>query len=207
MLINLNHFLKAHYVQPKGVIHVGAHYGQEYDHYIECGMQRIIFIEPLKKAYQVLQNRFNGVPDVEIWNFACGRKPEELEMYVEDDNQGQSSSLMKPKEHLKQYPGIRFRGREPVKVFPLDFLSTIGCNILMIDTQGFELEVLRGAKETLRNIDVVYSEVNRAEMYEGCPMIEDLDEYLRQFDFERKEAVWYANGNWGDAVYLKRKPL
>jgi FkbM family methyltransferase len=161
----------------------------------------------LKKAYQVLQNRFNGVPDVEIWNFACGSKPVELEMYTEDANQGQSSSLMKPKQHLKEYPQIRFTGREPVKVFPLDFLSTIGCNILMIDTQGFELEVLRGAKETLRNIDVVYSEVNRAEMYEGCPMIEDLDEYLKQFDFERKETVWYANGNWGDGIWLKRKPL
>ncbi len=206
MLINLKSFLDSNQIPAQGIIHVGAHYGQEYDHYVQCGFDKIIFIEPQKKVFDILQWKFDGVPGVEVYNFACGSRPDHLEMYVENVNEGQSSSLMKPVVHLLQHPEIQFNAKETVQVFPLDFLNHVGNNVLMMDVQGYEMQVLLGARQCLKHIDVVYSEVNRAEMYEGCPMIEELDFWLLQYGFERRETKWaHENLGWGDAIFLKTK--
>ena len=81
-----------------------------------------------------------------------------------------------------------------------------GANFMNVDVQGYELEVFKGGKETLEQIEYVYCEVNRGEMYEGNPMIEELDEYLGGYGFERVETHWPETWyKWGDAFYIKNK--
>ena len=46
-----------------------------------------------------------------------------------------------------------------------------------MDVQGYELEVLKGATETLKHVDYVYCEVNRDEVYEGNAYVEEIDEF------------------------------
>ena len=75
-----------------------------------------------------------------------------------------------------------------------------------IDVQGYELEVFKGGKKTLEKIDYVYCEVNRGEMYEGNPLIEELDVHLGEYGFERVETHWPETWyKWGDALYIKNK--
>ena len=45
-------------------------------------------------------------------------------------------------------------------------------------------------------------EVNRDEVYENCPMIEDIDNFLKDFDFVRVAEVWQSK-SWGDALYAR----
>jgi hypothetical protein len=71
------------------------------------------------------------------------------------------------------------------------------------DVQGYELEVFKGGKETLSTIDYIYCEINRAELYEHCPMVSDIDNFLSEFGFERVETLW-ACSTWGDALYIKK---
>ncbi len=49
------------------------------------------------------------------------------------------------------------------------------------------------------------SEVNLEELYEGCCLIDELDEYLKSFGFERKITKLWDDGavGWGDALYIK----
>ena len=55
-------------------------------------------------------------------------------------------------------------------------------NFLNMDVQGYELEVLKGGTTTLEKIDYVMTEVNRAEVYKKCAMIEELSCSLAQFN-------------------------
>ena len=86
---------------------------------------------------------------------------------------------------------------EEDEIVPEDF------NFMNIDVQGYELEVMKGASKFLPHIQFIYCEVNRAEVYEGCPRIEELDEYLGTYGFERVETTW-DGGTWGDAFYIKK---
>ena len=69
--------------------------------------------------------------------------------------------------------------------------------------QGAELKALKGAKNLLKNVRAVYSEVNREELYAGCALIEEVDEFLKEFGFIRTDTKFTEFG-WGDALYLKQ---
>ncbi|HIF03461.1 MAG TPA: FkbM family methyltransferase, partial [Nitrospinaceae bacterium] len=75
-------------------------------------------------------------------------------------------------------------------------------NFLNIDVQGYELEVLKGVGDKLNQIQLIIAEVNRDEMYEGCPMIEDIDSHVAGFGFERLTVHWQSQ-SWGDALYVR----
>lgn len=207
MLISFKESIQKYNMHVRGVIHVGAHYGQEYKEYRSAGIQDVVFIEPCSKAFKVLQDTLGMMPGVKLINSACGAEFSVATMNVEQANQGMSNSLLKPAKHLEQYPSIQFTETEEVEVHPLDELVYpvyANCNMLIMDVQGYELEVLKGAYQILVQTDYIYTEVNRDEVYEGCAKVHQLDEFLT--DFQRVETNW-AGGSWGDAWYIRKSLL
>ena len=63
--------------------------------------------------------------------------------------------------------------------------------LLKIDTQGFELEVLKGASEALRNIGAVEVEISLIPLYEGQPIYVDVCSMLENHGFH---LVWIERG-------------
>lgn len=109
--------------------------------------------------------------NIRAYNVALGDMTGEAEMFVETENNGVSCSLLEPKLHLIQYPKIKFHSIEIVKVDKLDNIEfdRNNFNMINIDVQGYELEVFKGGKDTLNNIDIIYTEVNRDEVaYTPC---------------------------------------
>jgi len=190
----------------KGIIHIGAHYGEEIQEYVDNGIQEITVFEPLLKNFEILSERLKDVnANLQGYQVALGSKEGTAVMYL-SSNEAQSSSILKPKEHLEHHPDVTFNGTEEVEVKLLDNFDLGGSNFINMDVQGYELEVLKGSTETLKKIDYVYCEVNRGEMYEGNAMIDDIDEYLNDYGFERVETHWPETWyKWGDALYIKNK--
>ena len=203
MLLNLDN-LKAKYdLKIKGVLHIGAHVGQEFGTYKRLGINNVIFFEPIQGTFNRLKQ--NVGDSAILVNTALGNTEGEVEMFTETVNEGQSSSVLQPDYHLIQHPNIQFSGREKVKITKLDnFIEDKDkYNFINVDVQGYELEVFKGGSEYLKTIDYIMTEVNRAELYKGCAKIEELDEFLGQYGFERVETTW-DGGTWGDAFYVKR---
>jgi hypothetical protein len=84
----------------------------------------------------------------------------------------------------------------------LDDFGYTEYNFINMDVQGYELEVLKGAENTLKYIDYVYCEVNRDEVYENNAYIEQIDDFLGKYNMKRVETDWSGN-IWGDAFYVK----
>lgn len=191
-----------------GVILAGAHYGEELHEYFikDENIKHVVMFEADPDNYKVMKDRLDrSNVDIEVHAIHRGLGPFtcEMTMYRETENKGQSNSVLKPKKHTQQYPGIVFRDKIKIKIDPLDrYECSPVYNLLMIDVQGFELEVLRGAKNTLKNIQWVLTEVNRDELYENCSRVEELDKFLGDYNFERKETNWVGQ-TWGDALYVK----
>ena len=205
MLLNLVKLSEKYDMKIDGVFHIGAHFGQENNVYNQIGIKNKIFFEPLPHTFDKLVKNING--DGICVNVALGNKIGIVEMFVESFNQGQSSSVLEPLLHTKQYPNIVFNEKKEVMMTTLDGylkegVNTTNYNFINIDVQGYELEVFKGGKKTLENIDYIMSEVNRDEVYKDCPMVEDLDEYLTIYGFKRVETTW-DGGTWGDALYIK----
>jgi FkbM family methyltransferase len=206
MIIELESLVKKYNPAITGFVHVGGHYGQEYNDYKTFNVP-IIFFEPLPNNYSVLKTTIGEDPYVTTYQCALGNENKLIDMNVETANNGQSSSILKPKDHLIQYPHIRFNHTEQVNMFRMDDLDIeiSKYNFMNVDVQGYELEVFKGSENALRdNIDYIMTEVNQAEVYENCAHVNDLDAFLGQFNFKRVETEW-AGGSWGDAFYIKIK--
>ena len=186
----------------KGIIHVGAHYGEEISEYIDNGIQDIILFEPLVENFDVLSKKVKTLnANIEGYQVALGSKKGDATMYV-SDNEKQSSSVLKPKVHLTHHPHVKFPSTEDVEVHLLDDYNSKDYNFINMDVQGYELEVLKGGTKTLEHVDYVYCEVNRDEVYENNAYVEELDEFLSEYNMKRVETDW-AGDIWGDALYIR----
>ena len=204
MLISFNQIKRKYNMNITGIVHVGGHHGEEIEDYIDEGIQNIIIFEPLLNNFQILQKKCEKLnADIVGHQIALGSEKKIVEMYV-SSNDALSSSILKPKIHLTQYTDILFDEKETVEVNLLDNYETDNCNFLNMDVQGYELEVLKGGIKTLENIDYVYCEVNRDEVYENNAYIEDIDKFLSDLNFERVVVEWTGE-TWGDALYIKIK--
>jgi len=191
-------------LQIKGCIHIGAHVGQEYPLYKQFDISNLLFYEALPDNFERLKKTIGTDFLVDARNIALGNTNGTVEMHLED--RGLSSSVLKPKHHLEQYPQIKFEKTETVKITKLDDeeFDREKYNFINIDVQGYELEVFKGAEETLKHVDLVLTEINKKEMYEGCALVDDMDQYLFERDFQRIATYWQQDGEtWGDGLYLK----
>lgn len=206
MIVELQDIVNEYNLKISGVIHVGAHHGEEIPNYIQMGVNEIVLFEPLRENFETLKRCISNFPEKNIrkHQVALGNANQTIQMYL-SSNELESSSILKPKKHLEVYPGITFDSVEEVEMQRLDDYNCRKCNFLNMDVQGYELEVLKGAKETLCHIDYVYCEVNNTEVYEGNAYVEQIDEFLLFYDMVRVETFWWYNDGWGDALYMKKK--
>ena len=202
MLISFTNLRRKYNMNIKGIIHVGAHYGEEISEYIDNGIQDIILFEPLVENFDILSKKVKTLnANIEGYQVALGSKKGDATMYV-SDNEKQSSSVLKPKVHLTHHPHVKFPSTEDVEVHLLDDYNSKDYNFINMDVQGYELEVLKGGTKTLDHVDYVYCEVNRDEVYENNAYVEELDEFLSGYNMKRVETDW-AGDIWGDALYIR----
>ncbi|NEQ35516.1 MAG: FkbM family methyltransferase [Okeania sp. SIO3I5] len=196
-------------INPKGVIHVGAHEGPENSYYQKMGLKKILFIEANPVVFERLKNRVASYPNVKAVNYAISNVNGTVDLHITSNEQ--SSSILPLKKHQEIYPNIKETHQVKVESKKLDTLlpelklNPSDYNILNIDIQGAELLALQGATNWLRNVDAINTEVNYEELYEGCVLIDELDEFLDRNGFQRV-ATKTPHPSWGDAFYVK-KPL
>lgn len=86
---------------------------------------------------------------------------------------------------------LRSVERRPIQIRALDGLEEISDgkvpppDLLVLDTQGTELEILRGARNTLATTTIaLYIEVEFVEFYAGQSLFGDVAAFLRDLDFD-----------------------
>jgi len=203
MLLSLNSLIKQYNINISGVIHVGGHVGEEAMEYKMKDIENIIIFEPQKHCFDQLVARVNQVElPAKLVNKALGNRVGRAEII--SDPTGLCGSILKPKIHLQLSPDTFFTETHDVEISTLDdeIPEDHTYNFLNMDTQGYELEVLKGGTKTLEGINYIYTEVNQAEVYENNAMISDLDEYL--VDFSRVATGWHGSQTWGDALYIRK---
>ena len=73
-----------------------------------------------------------------------------------------------------------------------------------LDIQGAELMALKGSTKTLKNIDIINTEINKTELYEDCVLLDELEKFLFDQGFYKHSENYKYSPEWGDAIFLKK---
>ena len=169
--------------------------------------------EPNLRQYKIVQGLLNTYnrTNVELFANALGEKTGDiLKLHVSDrfNEPWGSSSLLKPKEHLKHHPQITFNEVIDVKIVNLDdFIKKKNISMidyLELDLQGMEPAVLKAAPNILKITKNLYTEINLIEQYENNILYPEYKKYLLGAGFKIiREEINENDGN----VLLKNKNL
>jgi FkbM family methyltransferase len=204
MLINPKKLSSVWGLKPRGVLHIGAHRAEEMSLYSELGWGHMHWVEANPRLAKVLATSLdpgaNTIHECAAWDI--DRKI----MVFNETSDSQSSSLLRLKQHSIYYPQILHKDAYEVEARRIDCLynSPPPFSFVNVDVQGAELQAIRGMGALVRAVDAIYSEVNREELYEGCAVVHEIDEYLKIYGFERVATRWIIGKGWGDALYLNR---
>lgn len=148
---------------------------------------KIFCFEPIKDCQLELNKLKEKYSDIEIFNFGIGETEKEINLYKNKFNP--SSSILKlNKLHTEAFPYTSEYSEEKIKIISLDSIFAklnIKKNILLkIDVQGFELEVLKGAKESLSQIKLIIVELSTEVLYENQPLFNEVYKYLTDRAFK-----------------------
>lgn len=196
-----------------GVLHVGAHDCEELPFYtgaLGLSPSSLIWIDAIEAKVLQAQNR--GIPNVYqavLYNQDDATVTFHLSQHAWDNpNNFQSSSILEFGTHATEHPHVTFRGDIELRTTTLDtFVRAKKINIAQfnmwnLDVQGAELLVLQRGINSLKNAVALYIEVNKKELYKGCVLLPELDEFLRSNGFTRAITTMTEYG-WGDAIYLR----
>ena len=123
MILNLTKLKDKYNLNISGIIHIGAHFGEEHKIYKNLGVKDIVYFEPVKKTFKVLEER---IKDATLYNYALGNENKLIEMFIEEADAYGCSSILKPSSN---YDNVLFSPNELVEMKILWFI--IVANVAM----------------------------------------------------------------------------
>lgn len=185
----------------------------------------VIAFEPDEREF----SRLKSGAGITYLPYALHQTSAPMTFYVSRDS-GKSSMYQPNMALVQDFPdGGRYETVKEI-VFPKDKVRTLdealaqaeikSVDFIKLDTQGSELDILKGALRSLQGLFGIEVEVEFTPLYQGQPLFRDVDAFvdahgftlvdLRRAFWKRKNFMDYVGRGqliFGDALYLRRTDI
>ncbi len=199
------------------IFDVGSNVGESIELFLDLYENPTIYsFEPQKESFEILIDKYDKNEKIKLFKLAFGSKKEELNLKI---NIKSSTSTFSKINTNSKYFKLKslilsnkkkniFLNEEKAQVEKIDnFLVNQKIqyiDILKIDTEGFELEVIKGAEEALKKTKVIIIEFHLNDMYldYNPKKIEDL---LHSNNFTLMKSLKFPFMQYEDRIYINKK--
>jgi len=199
----------------RGVIHVGANTGQEAELYQSFGLD-VVWVEPIPEIFEKLHRHVARFRAQAAFRYLVTDEDCKDCLLHVANNDGASSSILDFRAHSEMWPDVQYTHSIVVKSVTLGTLvsreniDVERFDALILDTQGSELRILRGAAELLSNFRFIKAEVPDFEAYRGCGRVAELSAFMLSKGFREYCRVPFMHtpgvGTYFDVVYKRQRP-
>jgi FkbM family methyltransferase len=176
--------------------------------------------EPVPGSYQTCVKNLNSLDSqykdrIKVYELAMSNKTERIKFYEVDDtgsehNVGASSKYQFIPGLNGSFFGKTWNQRE-IEVQAMTFdewrqENNVGpIDLLWVDAQGSELDVFKGAEQSLKDVRVIMTEVGTGSYYQGQSLKPEIDEFLIKQGFTELSGAWeQAFAYEGNAIYIRK---
>lgn len=214
MLMTLKGLIERFDLKITGVVHVGAHTGEEATDYANAGITTVWWIEGNPDIIPTLQRNVYRYDHHVVCALITDVADEQRKFNVTNFD-SLSSSVFEFGTHAVASPDVHWVEHKQLTTSTLDDVvatyTITGCNLLNMDLQGAEMLALRGGTELLKEIDYIFCEINVDELYIGCARLPEMDNFLWDLGYDRVATQMAGNPEpgpgwvgWGDALWVRK---
>jgi FkbM family methyltransferase len=195
------------------IFDVGANIGQSIENFrLRFSDPLIHSFEPGPEAFSILESKYRGTPGVAaLNNFGLGSRNETRELI--ENSISRMSSFLEPGRDC--FGGIVARGAREIRSLDNYVIERriSHIDILKTDTQGFDLEVLKGSEKMIRGhrIHLLLVELTFMQLYQNAPRVDELLKFIldRGFELVSSYEVIHRDNRAGetDALFVDPKFL
>ena len=197
---------------------IGSHKGSYTDLIINnFSTSKIIMIEPQKNIYKYIKKKYKKNRNVTIYNVAISDKNKTQTLYINKHDLTSSLTKIDKKNKylnlkaklfggsinemiLKKYSVKSYRLLEIIKKN-----KTKKINLLKIDTEGHELQVLKGIGAYMnQKINHILIEFHNSDIYLNYNASK-IHDYLKKNNFILKKTFKFPFTTWEDRIYENKK--
>ena len=208
--LDIAELLQTHRVSVRGLVHVGAHEGEELPAYRRIGDFPIALIEAHPGVHDRLAAIMADQVNVMTVHAAISDREGPVTLRVNINDECNSllpiGTLSRLLPTMVECATVEVPGRTLDGLFA-DWRAAgaaiADANVLVSDIQGAELMALEGARSILPQFDAVILEVSFDDLYAGCAQVEDIDQFMSRAGFSRVATVSTYHRDWSDAFYRR----
>jgi FkbM family methyltransferase len=184
------------------ILEIGCNDGTHTKWFLEAFAQPHIYcFEPDPRAIERFKANLGSQKNVKLFECALSDKEGEITFYQSSgapnkdiadylpdsmpDGWDLSGSIRPPKEHLEEFPWVKFDTNITVPTITLDAWckqqNITEIDFIWMDVQGAEIDVFRGGAGMLPKTRYIFTEYSERQMYSGQYTLPQLLEYLKDF--------------------------
>lgn len=186
-----------------GVVHVGANDGRERTTYAALHLP-VLWIEALPAAYNRLLAHLVEYPLQEAVCALVTDTEGQKQIFHVSSNEGRSSSIFELGQHKDTWPDVSYVDSIQLVSTTLErilSLHVVPHNTLVLDAQGAELLILRGAGERLRQFRHVHLEVADYQAYVGGCLLDEVANWMTEHGYTEMGRETFGRHPGGAGVY------
>lgn len=194
------YFIEFFLCQSQGVLHVGAHHGQESSYYSQMG-KPVLWIEADPSAFQILSENISGASNQIAINALVSNSHKSINFHI-TSNSGMSSSIHPLTPQGEESFGIENSHSIELEASTInDLYPEEGPNydFWVIDVQGHEYEVLEGSNLVINRARWILVEGSNKYYYENMSLFPKVKSLLESLGFVQ---VYCPSGDHFEAIFV-----
>jgi|688.fasta_scaffold206730_2 FkbM family methyltransferase len=209
--------IKSTNINPKFIIDAGAHIGEYSEIFLKnfSSIKKIYCYEPQINIFKILKRNFSKTKKIQFNNIALGEK-NKIEYFNIGYHQRSSSFLNYNSSNLfykiksvilfgKVSNIVKYRSAVRVKSIDNIFKKKTTIDILKIDVEGYELNVLKGSLNLIKNnkIKLIIIEITTHKMFKGYSS-KKIEKFLKENNFNLFSTHKFPFYPFEDRIYVHK---
>ena len=200
--IKVINYFKKKINNPNVFFDVGAHHGETVKLFQkELNIKKFHCFEPSKINFYILKKKLKNFRNIKFNNFGLGEFEDKVNLnYTKETSSSTINEFNVTSKYLRKKLEILninslndYITQEQIKVKSLDNYVSENkvekIDILKIDTEGYELNVLKGCKENINKIRYIYFEHHFDDMIKKNYNLSNIHDFLIKNNFKKKLKV------------------